>query len=85
MAFAVYLLCALTSAFCAVLLFRHSRRSRVALLLWGGAAFTCFAIANTLLFVDLIVIPATDLASIRNGLTLVGIGMFIYGLVWETK
>lgn len=85
MAFSVYLLCALTSAFCAVLLFRHSRRARVGLLVWGGAAFTCFAVANILLFLDLVVIPTIDLASIRNGITLIGIGMFVYGLIWETK
>lgn len=85
MATAIYVLCALTSAACAVLLLRGYSRDRVALLLWSGLCFTGLALNNILLFIDLRVVPTTDLSVWRTLPAIVGVGFLIYGLVWETR
>ena len=82
---AIYVLCALTSAACAVLLLRGYSRGRVPLLLWSGLCFTGLALNNILLFIDLRVVPTTDLSVWRTLPALVGVGFLIYGLVWETR
>lgn len=85
MATAIYVLCALTSAACAVLLLRRYSRDRVPLLLWSGLCFTGLALNNILLFIDLRVVPTTDLSVWRTLPAIVGVGFLIYGLVWETR
>ena len=84
MATIVYLLCALTSITCAVLLLRGYAASRVRLLLWGGLCFVGLATNNVLLFVDLGLVPELDLSVWRSLPTLAGIALLIYGLVWDT-
>ena len=79
----VYVLCALTSLACAVLLLRGYGRSRTRLLLWSGLCFVGFFLNNVLLLVDLNVVPQVDLAVIRLLPAVVGVGMLLYGLVWE--
>jgi len=81
----VYALCALTSIACAVLLFRGYRRSRVRLLLWSGLCFVGLALNNVLLFIDLRVLPETDLSLVRTIPAVVGVLVLLYGLVWETR
>ena len=56
MAAAVYVLCALTSLACAVLLLRAYQARGVRLLLWSGLAFVGFAFGNVMLVVDRVVI-----------------------------
>lgn len=85
MAAFVYILCATTSLVCALLLLRASRRSSNALLLWSGNSFACLALANILLFVDLIMVPNFDLLLARNVVTLIGVIMLLYGLIWEVE
>jgi hydrogenase/urease accessory protein HupE len=80
---AIYLLCALTSIVCAGFLLRGYRRSRTRLLLWSAAGFVCFALANTVLFVDLVMIPQMDLSVWRNSLTLIGLVLLLRGLIWD--
>lgn len=82
MAEIVYLLCGLTSTACALLLLRGYWRSRFSLLFWSGIAFLAFAVANSLLFVDLVVL--TDSISLliwRQVANLVGIVLLLYGLI----
>ena len=76
-------LCALTSLACAVLLLRGYRSSRARLLLWSGLCFAGFALNNALLFVDLRVLPEHDLSLWRTLPALVGVGILLYGLVWD--
>ena len=52
MATIVYILCALTSSLCAVLLLRRYARSRLRLLLWSGLCFIGLALNALLLIVD---------------------------------
>jgi hypothetical protein len=85
MAAAVYILCALTSLACAVLLLRAYGQRSVRLLLYSGLAFVGFAIGNTMLFVDTTVIRTVDVALFRNLPVLVGLMILIYGLVWDAK
>jgi hypothetical protein len=84
MAKVVYLLCALTSIGCAILLFRQYRRTRGGLLFWSTWCFASFALTNVLLFVDLVLLPETDLSVVRSSLTLAGMLMLLYGLIRET-
>jgi hypothetical protein len=85
MATVVYALCALTSVLCAVLLLRGFAATGARLLLWAGLCFVGLAINNVLLFVDLGLMPGLDLAVWRSLPTLAGLGLLIFGLVWETR
>lgn len=83
MATVVYLLCALTSAACALLLIREYRRSRLRLLLWSSVAFVGFACNNALVFADYVLVPEQDLAIIRAAVALVSVLLLLYAFVWE--
>ncbi len=85
MSLAVYVLCALTSLACAVLLLRGYRRGRVRLLLWSGICFVGLALNNFLLIIDTNVIAETDLSIFRTLPALIGVGFLIYGLVWDSN
>jgi len=77
----VYLLCALTSLVCMGLLMRHYWRTRLPLLFWSGLGFLFFTLANIVLFVDFVVVPDYDFAIWRNGATLAGVMLLLYGLI----
>jgi hypothetical protein len=84
MAAAVYVLCALTSLACAVLLLRAFRVRGVRLLLWSGLAFIGLTVGNVMLVVDRVVIgPEVDLTLWRSLPVLGGLAVLIYGLVWD--
>lgn len=83
MADIVYFLCTLTALACTVLLLRGYLRTRARLLLWAGLCFALLALNNALVFVDMITLPEIDLSFWRTLPALVGIGLLIYGLVWE--
>jgi hypothetical protein len=85
MADLVFILCALTSLTCTVLLLRSYHRERARLLLWSGIAFAGFTLGNILLVVDTIVVPPADLPLLRSLPVLAGLLVLIYGLVWETR
>lgn len=78
----VYILCALTSLGCTLLLIGRYRKSRVDLLFWSALAFLLLTVTNILLFVDLVLLgPNMDLGLYRNGATLVGVIILLYGLI----
>lgn len=85
MAIAVYLLSAAASLLCALLLTRGYRTSRTPLLFWGALCFFVLSAANSLLFIDLILLPTLDLALWRAGVTLVAFGLLLYGLIFESQ
>ncbi len=87
MAEAVYILCALTSLACAVLLLRGYSRSRMRLLLWSGLCFVALAVSNVVLFVDLVIVPGpeVDLSLWRSSIALLGIATLLYGLIWDAE
>jgi uncharacterized membrane protein len=82
---AVYLLCIATSLLCLLLLARSYRRSRMRLLLWSALCFVFLAINNLLLFVDVVVFPVeVDLLPYRQLSSLIGVGVLLYGFIWES-
>lgn len=85
MAETVYVLCALTSIACAVLLFRGYRASRTRLLLWSSLCFIGLALNNVVLFVDLVMVPSIDLSLLRGGIALASMMVLLTGLVWESR
>ena len=85
MAVAVYVLCALTSLACAVLLLRAYARNHVRLLLWSGLCFCGLALNNALLFIDRILLPDINLLLPRELAALIGLLLLLYGLIWETE
>lgn len=86
MAAAIYLLCALTSMACFVLLFRSWRRTRVALLFWSALCFAGLSVNNVLLVVDKLVLPEdVSLIYLRLASALVAVLLLLFGLVWEEK
>jgi hypothetical protein len=80
---AVYILGALTSLACAVLLWRGYVRTRTRLLFWSGLCFFGLALSNGLLFLDLVVFPATDLYVWRLVTAAVSLLFLLFGLIWE--
>lgn len=85
MAETVYALCAVTSTLCALLLIRAYRRNRIALLFWSAFCFVALAANNFLVFIDLVVIPETDLSLPRSLVAMVGLGGLLFSLVWDTR
>ena len=82
---AVYILCAVTSIACALLLLRGYFASRQRLLFWSSLCFVGLAINNVLLFVDLVVITRLDLSLVRASAGVAAISILLVGLVWESK
>jgi len=85
MASAIYILSALVTGLCAVQLLLAFRRTRRRLLLWSGLCFAALTASHALVFVDLVVLPEIDLYPLRLTTTAVGLGLMLYGLVWEEQ
>lgn len=84
MAEAVYVLCALTSLACAILLMRGYLRTGVRLLMWSGLCFAGLALNNSLLFVDLVLLrDRMDLSLLRQIPSALGLFALLYGMIWE--
>ncbi len=81
---AVYILSAVISLICAVLLLRAYMANRVRLLFWSGLCFIGLSLNNILLLVDTQVFPAVDLAVVRAVPAFLGLLALLYGLIWET-
>ncbi len=82
---AVYILSALTTLLCAVLLLLGYARARKRLLLWSGLCFAGLTVSNLLVFVDLIELPAMDLYLWRLGTAVIAMALLLYGLIWEGR
>jgi hypothetical protein len=80
---AVYILCALTSLMCSVLLFRGYRRTMVRLLFWSSLCFAGLALDNVLLYVDVYVVPTIDLTVYRRLPGLIALSLLVFGLIWD--
>jgi hypothetical protein len=84
MAVFVYSLGALVSVFCMALLLRGWITSRTRLLLWIALCFAFLSLSNILLLIDLFIVPDKDLSLLRDAIALAGVGLLIFGLVWDT-
>jgi hypothetical protein len=82
---AVYLLCFLTSAACALLLARSYRRTRARLLFWSALCFLLLATNNAVVILDMLVLPQIDFRLARNALALAAVGVLLFGFVWDVE
>ncbi|MGH9516561.1 MAG: DUF5985 family protein [Terriglobales bacterium] len=85
MATIVYLLGAVVSLVCAVLLLRGYARGKKQLLLWSGLCFLGLAVSNSLVFLDLVVFTNLDLYPLRLATTTLAMALLLYGLIWESN
>jgi hypothetical protein len=84
--FALYLLAALASVSCMLLLFRGYARTGKRLLLWSALCFVGLSINNMLLFFDLVIFPAeVDLRLWRLLAALAGLLFLLYAFIWEAE
>ena len=81
----IYGLCLAASAGCAGLLARAYLRSRTHLLLWTAISFCFFALNNLILVADMLVLPDTDLWVWRQAAAGAGLGVLLFGFVWEMR
>ena len=81
----VYILCAVTSLVCTVLLLRGYKTTGVRLLFWSGLCFAGLTLDNLLLYIDLIVVPDVNLAIWRKIPGLIAIFVLVYGLIWDSS
>lgn len=80
----VYLLCFASSLLCMALLARSYLRSRTRLLLWSTLCFVGLALNNLFLFIDVVVLPVeVDLLPMRHASALTGVGLLLYGFIWD--
>ena len=82
---AVYLLCFLTSAACALLLARSYWRTGTRLLLWSAICFLFLAANNLVVIVDLLLLPDWDLRVGRMLLSLAALGVLLFGFIWAPE
>jgi Family of unknown function (DUF5985) len=80
---AVYVLSALISLACAVLLLRSFVQSRSGLLLWAAICFLGLTLNNALLFVDKVVATDVDLSLWRAIPAFAGMMALVFGLLCE--
>ena len=80
---AVFVLCALTSLMCAVLLLRSWLASRARLLLWSALCFVGLMLNNVMLMADQLDLVAADLSVVNKIPALIGLSIFVFGLIWE--
>ena len=85
MVITIYILGALTSALCAILLLRGYAQGRSKLLLWSGLCFCGLAASNLLVFIDLVLLPKVDLFPYRLATTAISMALLLYGLIWEIQ
>ena len=81
--FLVYLLCVLTSATCAGLLFRAFRRRRDRLLFWSCLYFAFLALNSLIVFLDYLTPTYIDLSLVRALTSLAAVCLMLYGFIWE--
>jgi heme A synthase len=75
----------LVALLCGVLLARGYKQSRQRLLLWSSICFLGIALHSGLIFVDLVMLPRTDLHMLRRGVIAVAMIVLLYGLIWDSE
>lgn len=83
---AVYILCAVTSLVCAILLVRAYLRSRSPLLLWSSVCFVGLLVNNVILVVDVVLMTTeVDLLLARDLTNTASILALVIGLIWSYR
>jgi hypothetical protein len=79
----VYILGGLTSLVSAILLFRGARKHGSQLLFWSSICFFAMAANNGLLYANYVIFPEVDLLLAARIVTLIGIVLVNFGLIWH--
>jgi hypothetical protein len=79
----VFVLCALVSTACAVMLFLGYRRSRTRLLFWSSLCFAGLAINNVMLMIDFVMVAGIDFTLYRSVIALAAVLLLVYGLIGD--
>lgn len=82
---AVYSLCFLTSAVCALLLGRSYFKTRARLLLWSALCFVFLALNNFVVVLDMLVYPNADFRLVRHGLAVAGVLTLLFGFIMDQE
>lgn len=82
---AVYILGTLTTLACAILLLRGYARANKRLLLWSGLCFAGLTVSNFLIFIDLVIVPDTNLYVWRLATAALSMALLLYGLIWDSR
>ena len=82
---AVYSLCFLTSAVCALLLGRSYFKTRARLLLWSALCFVFLALNNFVVVLDMLVYPKIDFRAVRTVLALAGVLTLLFGFIMDRE
>lgn len=85
MAELIYGLCTILSLAIAVMLWRQHRRGPSRMIYWTALCFTGLALSNLVLVVDKLVFPDLDLRVLRHSISLLSIGLLLFGLVYEDE
>ena len=85
MAELIYGLCTVLSLAIAAMLWRQYRRAPTRMIYWTTLCFIGLALSNLLLVLDKLVIPEMDLRVLRHSVSLLSIGMLLFGLVYEDE
>ena len=85
MAVLIYGLCTLLATVIAVMLWRQHRRSPSRMIYWTALCFSGLALSNLLLVLDKLVFPDMDLRLLRHSVSLLSIGLLLFGLVYEEE
>jgi len=85
MAELVYILCAIMSVACAVMLFKQYRQNATHLILWSCLCFVGLALNNAILVIDVIIFPQVDFNGglWRSVLSSISGSLLLFGLIWE--
>ncbi len=85
MAEVVYILCAVLSLGCSILLFRGYRKNPSNLLFWSGLCFAFLTCSNVLLVIDMMVLPDVEFYGglWRVSLAATAGSLLLFGLIWE--
>jgi hypothetical protein len=82
---AVYSLCFLTSAACALLLGRSYFKTRARLLLWSALCFVFLALNNFVVVLDMLVYPNSDFRLLRHALAVAGVLTLLFGFIMDRE
>jgi hypothetical protein len=80
----VNILGSITVGLCALLLLRAYARVRQRLLLWSGMCFAGLTLSNSLVVVDLAVVPEFSMYAWRLAVAAVSLLLLLYGLIFES-
>lgn len=85
MATAVFILCAVTSIVCAVLLARGYLQTRTRLLLWTSLCFIGLAVNNLILVADEVIFTQRDFQVARGASALAAVAVLLFGMIWDSR